>query len=386
MSEQHGYLKGLLANLRKVRETAAISTEKLEEQLILGPGWIKRFEEGKSIPSIDMLLAILHKCGSSIGKLIEGLDAPDAAEVERYIFAEQKNDNILIHFRYDNFDASYELTNAHLHQFESVLKRLRDGLSLLTHTKGELSQSLKADAVAQAFLEAVRVWPHANPSDLWWFIVYRAYCDPYNHPASWARLNLDQSWKRTGGWALEKVLVSHYGNFLQQHGIKVLIVDSATKRRIIKDIKVRERLEADKIDVVLLGGEEERFFGVVHVKASFAERRTDDVPMSAALSRAGYTSPLWTMDCKSTPRENPFNKGELGINSGPISAKRRDIEEEGYFTGCFSYNGNTIESNPHLPAERRVYVCDFKNPDDSFSQFLVRRWQIFRQRASPKKR
>ncbi len=118
-----------------------------------------------------------------------------------------------------------------------------------------------------------------------------------------------------------------------------------------------------------------KFFGVIHVKASFAERRTDDVPMSIALTRAGYTSPLWTMDCKSMPAAQPLNRGELGVVEGRRSAKRKDIENEGYFTGCFSYNKNTRPSPVELPEERRIRVADFSNPDDEFSRFIIRRWQ-----------
>lgn len=378
----HGYLKKLLLNLRQARERAGISTDQLEERLILGPGWIKRFEDGETVPSIDMLLAILHEIGGDLNSLLEGLPgSPDAAEVERVIFSEQSGKDIVVHFRYANFDASYRLQNAKVEEFEAVLKTLRDGLARLAKAEQGLSEAIKTDAVAKAFLKAVEVWPAANPSDLWWFVIYRAYCDPYNHPAQFARLDFTQSWKRTGGWALEEVLVRHYGPHLKRHGIRLFIGDAATKAGILKKIKVRERLEADKIDVLLLGGEREEFFGVVHVKASFAERRTDDVPMSAALAAGGYTTPLWTMDCKSTPSENPRNKGELGVVDGERSAKRRDIEDEGYFTGCFSYNRNTIESAKRLPEERRICVCDFKNPEDTFSEFVIRRWQKFRRSA-----
>ena len=65
------------------------------------------------------------------------------------------------------------------------------------------------------------------------------------------------------------------------------------------------------------------------------------------------------------------------------SAKREDIESSGSFTGCFSYNSNTEPSPIQLPPERRVYVCDFSNPDDTFrdslsnvgGSFLVDEWQ-----------
>lgn len=374
-----GFLQALLANLRNLRENAGLSTSELEERLIVGPGWITRFESGMTIPTIDMLLAILHQLGASLDDLLRGLPSlPEASEVERHIFAEQADNGIVIHFRYADHDAVYTLANSTLEEFEIVIKTLRNSLAHLTATQGNRGGRIKTDAVVNAFLKAVELWPHANPSDLWWFLISRAYYDPYNHPAQFARLNLDQSWKRTSGWALEKVLVRHYGPFLQANGIRLLIGTSPQKREIVRRLNVEDRLEADKIDVVLTGEKNgtEVFFGVVHVKASFAERRTDDVPMSRALIRAGYTSPFWTMDCKSQPSTRPINRGELGEAGDESRAKRRDIEE-GYFSGCFSYNRNTIPSPESLPPERRIYVCDFRNSDDAFSQFILARWQAF---------
>lgn len=376
MPEAHGYLHALLQNIGRVREKAGLTAAQLEERLILGPGWIERFERGESVPSIDMLLAILHETNAGIQDLLDGLPQPEAAAVERCIFAEEVDGGITIHFRYANYDAEYRLQGATLEEFETVIKTLRDGLAPLASTE---SEALKADAVARAFLAAVRLWPAANPSDLWWFVIYRGYCDPYNHPARFARLDFTQSWKRTGGWALEEVLVRHYGPFLKTQGVNLFIADGATKQRLVEALKLSDRVEADKIDVVLTGDTPsgQRFFGVVHVKASFAERRTDDVPLSIALTRGGYTSPLWTMDCKSGPSAQPVNRGELGDVEGRRSAKRKDIEDEGYFSGCFSYNGNTRPSPGNLPEERRVHVCDFSNPDDAFSRFILERWQAF---------
>ena len=123
-------------------------------------------------------------------------------------------------------------------------------------------------------------------------------------------------------------------------------------------------------------------FGVLHVKASFAERRTDDVPMSRSLVEAGFSSPLWTMDCKSSPSTNPVNKGELGssITPGgdPRSAKRKDIEDDGYFSACFSYNKNTNPTPQTQSARGRIFVCDFRSPDDAFSRFVLAEWERFR--------
>lgn len=379
MPEAHGYLQALLRNIGALRLRAGLTEAQLEERLILGPGWIGRFERGESVPSIDMVLAILHETGAGLQDLLHGLPEPEPAQVERIIFAEQVGNDLVIHFRYANFDAEYTLANARLEEFEAVIKTLRDGLSRLAVVNEGQSEAIKSDSVAKAFLAAARAWPHANPSDLWWFVVYRAYCDPFNHPAQYARLDFSQSWKRTGGWALEEVLVRHYGPFLKTNGINMFIADGATKERVVRALNLADRIEADKVDVMLTGdtARGQKFFGVVHVKASFAERRTDDVPMSIALTRGGFTSPLWTMDCKSMPGDHPVNRGELGEVAGPRSAKRKDIEDEGYFTGCFSYNRSTRPSPAALPEERRVHVCDFSDPDDAFSRFIIRRWQTF---------
>lgn len=379
MSNTRSYLISLLENIRTIRENAGLTTAALEERLILGPGWMQRFESGETVPSIDMVLAILHETNATFSDLLRGLPEPGPSVVERHIFAEQAEQDLIIRFRYADYDAQYTLASSKLDDFEETLKTLRNGLARLVSKDGEQSTAVKSDSVARMFLTAVRQWPHANPSDLWWFLVYRAYCDPYNHPAQFARLVFSESWKRTSGWALEEILIRHYGPFLQQHGVNVFIADGSTKQRIIENLKLQERIEADKIDVVLTGNTPDgpKFFGIVHVKASFAERRTDDVPLSVALIRNGYTSPFWTMDSKSVPSTHPINRGELGSADGKRSAKRKDIEDEGYFTGCFSYNSNTQPSASTLPPERRVYVCDFVNPDDAFTQFILARWKEF---------
>jgi transcriptional regulator with XRE-family HTH domain len=383
MPQAHGYIHALLRNIEVLRKKARLTHAQLEERLILGPGWINRFERGESVPSIEMILAILHVTNATLSDLLRGLPEPEAATVERFIFAEQAGKDITICFRYARFDARYTLADSILEDFEKVIKELRNGLARLapfSEEEGEQGKAIKTDSVARAFMRAVEVWPHANPSDLWWFIILRAYCDPYNHPAKFARLDFAQSWKRTGGWALEEILVRHYGPFLKQRGINLFIPDSARKQRLVQTLNLKERVESDKVDVILSGNTRrgEKMFGVVHVKASFAERRTDDVPLSTALTRAGYTSPLWTMDCKSTPGLHPVNRGELGAIAGRrVSAKRKDIEEEGYFTGCFSYNKNTVPSAVRLPIEKRVNVCGFSNPDDAFSRFIISRWRTF---------
>jgi len=205
-----------------------------------------------------------------------------------------------------------------------------------------------------------------------------ARLEPEQVEREYARLDFAQSWKRTAGWALELVLEQHYGATLAKRGINVVRKNSERKTRLLSGLYIEHRLEADKVDIMLTVGEgtKERMIGVVHVKASFAERRTDDVPMSQALVAASYISPLWTMDCKSFPSPEPVNRGELGkIFTGEgqdqRNAKRKDIENDGFFSACFSYNRNT-RPTPNTPlAKARIYSCDFTNPDDAFTRFVV---------------
>lgn len=213
MSEAHGYLRDLLGNLKRLRERAGKTEAQLEEKLVLGPGWISRFERGETVPNLDILLAVLHELGTNLTGLLESVpDHPSASEVQRYIYAEQDGADLIVRFRYAAHDASFMLRRAKLTQFETVIKTMRDGLARLARVgdEGGAAEAVKTEAVARSFLTAAQQWPHANPSDLWYLLVYRAFCDPYNHPAQFARGDLSQSWRRTGGWALEEILVRHY--------------------------------------------------------------------------------------------------------------------------------------------------------------------------------
>ena len=385
----HSATSALLSRFKELRESAGISESELEKILILGPGWINKIEAGEVIPRINTLLALLNSVDADLPALAREIDISRDTEIDRQIASEYRDDGLLIRFPYGKFDAEYLLLGATQRQFSHILKKLRNGLAKLAIV-GEVD-AVKAEAVARTFLEATKLWPNVNPSDIWWFIISRAYCDPFNHPAEFSRLDLGQSWKRTGGWALEIILVQHYSRYLRKNGINLSIAKGERKIRLVKQLKTNDRIEADKIDVFLTGKIKgmERCFGVVHVKASFAERRTDDVPMSKSLIEAGYTSPLWTMDCKSVPSRRPYNKGELGKSwSGENeqkdyrNAKRKDIEDDGYFSACFSYNQNTEPTLAEYQKSRaRIYTCNFCNPNDHFSKYVINKWNEFKSKV-----
>src|SRR5207248_10749441 len=71
-------------------------------------------------------------------------------------------------------------------------------------------RALMSSAIAESFLSLVRGNASVNPSDVWRYIISPAFCDPHNHPASSANKNFEQSFKRTGGWAFERILVAYY--------------------------------------------------------------------------------------------------------------------------------------------------------------------------------
>jgi transcriptional regulator with XRE-family HTH domain len=382
MTTNSQYLSEVLCKLASFRENLGISPEEVEDQLMIGRGWIKDIEDGVIHPSLDLISSILSIYGKGLADLSSDstLSVP---RIKRSISAYHHTspDDLTIFFDYGVHNARYLLSGALEGQFNDVVYVLRNGLASLS--KGSISseeeKAIKSTSVASSFLRAVSIWQHANPSDIWWFIIYRLYCDQYNHPSLCSKLDFQQSWKRTGGWALEQILVHHYQEFLAKNGVRIFIGTTQEKDLLLKSINSEGRLESDKADVLLTyfdDNNNECFAGVVHVKASFAERRTDDVPMSKSLSDAGFLSPLWTMDCKSTPSPQPMNRGELGkVYSGSgtdeRSAKRKDIEEDGFFTGCFSYNSNTLETPELFPAKSRIYRCNFTNPDDSFSRHIL---------------
>jgi hypothetical protein len=379
----------LLQALKALRLESGIETSTLEDELSLGVGWIKSIEDAEIVPNIDIILALVQAIGCDTNDLINKIsDFKLNNQFQRGIYALGDPNGITVYFPYTQFDAQYRLKDATEDQFNAVIESLREGLSKLlqdNHSNSINEHSFKMDAVVNSFMTARSLWPNANPSDIWWFIIYRAYCDPFNHPAKYARLNHAESWKRTSGWALEKIVVDLYFEKLQSKGIEICIPTGARKIALLNQLKTTERLEYDKVDICLVGKNNgaDVCFGVVHVKASFAERRTDDVPMSQSLLNAGYVSPLWTMDCKSPPAEKPVNKGELGktYDGNGVdrrSAKRKDIEDDGYFSACFSYNTNTKPTPDFFESKARIYTCSFDSKDNTFENFIASEWEQFR--------
>jgi transcriptional regulator with XRE-family HTH domain len=361
----------LLKKLTALRQAAGFSKEDVEKKLVLGPGWVERFETGDRLPSLATLVALLNLYEVKISDFFESVELTDDIFIsDRHLTARSSGNNLILIFQLGKYQAEVELEDATLEEFNAILLTLRD----------YLASSTASEAIVASFLKAVETWPHLNPSDLWYFFISRAYQDDFNHPASSAGKDWSQSWKRAGGWSLEAIFLEHYNPFLKKHGIELQMPEPALKQKYLDQMDILGHAGVEKADVIVVGttrDEEQVAYGVVHVKASFAERRTDDIPLSKELIQGNYASPLVTMDCKATPAERPFNKGELGEtqDSGKkVSSKRLDIERERAFDAVFSYNTNTLPTPPGANVSARIYVCGFEDPDDPFSQYLIRKW------------
>ena len=369
----HPELSRLFRQLANRRLEAGLTVEQVERRLVLGPGWVEAFEGGDLEPTIGTLAALLHLYGTSLPKFFADLDlAGDGVVMDRHLTATQEDNALRLHFPMGPYKASITIPDATVKDFNSVVEVLRD----------KLADGQKAEGIAASFLRAVRLWPHANSSDLWYFLVAHAYQDDYNHPASTAGTEWAQSWKRASGWAFEVVVVEHYNPHLQEHGITLALPSPQDRVAILQRMGVPSAAQvAEKADVIAIGQDAQGAklgLGVLHFKVSFAERRTDDVPLSQQLIARGYASPLVTMDCKASPSVSPVNKGELGAVQGGeerVSAKRFDMEREKKFDACFSFNKNTRPTPPGQEAAARIHVVDFSDPDDALSKHLISIWR-----------
>jgi hypothetical protein len=228
------------------------------------------------------------------------------------------------------------------------------------------------DAIANTFFEAIELCPKANPSDLWRYLVYRPYLQQRS----------DQSWKRAGGQGLEVFFVRFYNPRFAQLGIKLVWLSRAGATTAFTEMGIVNRVGRSKLDLAFLGRCSDntwRVFGGAHVKASLAERISDDVPASVAMQEKGYFSPLLTLDMKAfpPPHGDEINRGELRYpqRAGEQSDKRNYFERDGLFSGCYSYNLRTPPTPPEYQAKARIETLSFsEGSSDVFMKDALSAW------------
>lgn len=247
----------------------------------------------------------------------------------------------------------------------------RQTADILDRSLGD-PQCKNREAIAAAFLHVLRQCPEANPSDLWHHIVYRLYREilPRHRPQ-----NPNQSWVRASGEALEQFVESWYTPVLEPHSIRIVaLISRDQKRSVLRAMGLGAEVGDSKLDVALyLASKDGReIFGGVHVKASLAERVSDDVPASRAMMRKGLFSPLWTLDVKSfpPPHGDLVNRGELGSPDTP-SEKRRYVEEHGDFENCYSANSRSVPSGRPTSSGKRIYTLNLSGQPDQFALDVI---------------
>lgn len=241
------------------------------------------------------------------------------------------------------------------------------------------------DVIQRAFSLAVSLAPQANASDLWHHVVYRIYMNelrtaqPFTNPS--------QSWVRASGDAFELFLANYYNAMLADTNIRLVPLTRDESKKALEQMGIAGRVGNSKLDIAIIkdfNGEALRLengtiIGGIHVKASLAERVSDDVPTSNEMMSMGYQSYLFTLDVKSFPLSETVtetrayvNKGELGSPDVPTD-KRKYIEEHGSFDACFSLNKRTIPSpTTGTLSGKKIYTVQPDGLPDKFYEMLTK--------------
>ena len=242
------------------------------------------------------------------------------------------------------------------------------------------------NVVKNAFSSAVSMAPKANASD---------FVAPYSYNRFYIRMikqyrrvnDTDQSWRRVSGDALEFFLVDYYNDLLSDTEYRLIPLTNNKKGHLqaLKDMGICGKVGNSKLDIAIIQNyngkgialQNGEIIGGVHVKASLAERVSDDVPASQTMMERGYLSYLFTLDVKSFPPSGNVddsrayvNKGELGTHERPTD-KRKYIEEHGSFNACFSMNARTEPSPAVTTSGRKIYTIQPNGKWDDFCRVLT---------------
>ena len=235
------------------------------------------------------------------------------------------------------------------------------------------SEAQISNAFADSFIFAIKLCPLANPSDVWQHLIYRTVLDlGYS----------DQQWKRISGFALERAFAKLYQPILQPFGLRIRPLPKKEAQEVLEKLGFKGEIKKDKIDCIVEKESSEgvwTLFAGLHVKASLAERIQDDVPASLALMSKSILSIVITMDSKSypPPHGNGVNYGELGGRSfekddGKYRIKRQYIEDDGQFSGLFSFNLRTPPSEENTASGKRIFTLRFlEEQPDAFVKMLL---------------
>ena len=335
----------------------------IEAEMAIANGWVKRIESGEPCP-LDLVFGYARTIGLDMdefgSKFAESITFDPGWSI-----VSETHSSSRFHFDYSGHPATILIPT--------------DGTSLrlaIDNFIATLNSNKKAEGITLGFMGLLRDLPTVNPAVVWGLIIQRLYTIPY----SWNPDNLSpggdlaQSWKRSAGWALEQVVVRRYSNALHLHGITI-----SSDNKDIKEFSRAFHINESKPDVVLFSENKgvKNWIGALAIKASVAERRDDDVPWAGEVMDAGMIVPYVTMDVKSYPGRAPSVDGEYkenwdGVGTDKRNAKRSDVEDQGVFSGVFSFNTNTKPTHPKYNTPgNRIFSIDWSNSNDELLQFIL---------------
>ena len=375
------YIK-LVAKLREIRNASGITQKELASRLGQPQSYIAKVEKLERrldiVELADWLSAVdydLQNFFTETGILhinystsIPALPIPGKALPTQ--------GGIILPLAWQGKEIDITLEGITVQQYLDLERDITQIYRTLNNPKGDAKNR---EVICQALQLAITKLPLVNPSDIYHHIVYRLYLREYT------KTHADRSWVRAGGEALEIFVETHYAPVLKIHGITIkALLSNNNKFQALKGMGIDTQVGSSKLDIALYGslGKEEHIFGGIHIKASLAERVSDDVPCSQAMMAHGYTSFLLTFDAKSFPPPvgDLINRGELGSPTSP-SDKRKYIEEQGLFDACFSYNLRSIPSTTKTLSGKKIYVGSFEATNDPLPTHIIAAWESFRKRS-----
>ena len=369
----------LIEQLKNARESKNITQQALADKMSVQQSFVAKVEglERKLdvIELYDWLSALDYdkeEFFRSIGWFVEKNKNSNLPALPIPKTVKPTDNGILMQLAWQGEVKEVLLENVTVEQYLAVEKQITSLFESLNSLK---PNKKNREAICDALELAVQKMPTLNPSDIYHHIIYRLYLREYS------KTQADRSWVRAGGEAVELFVEKHYQPQLSPHNITVkALITSAEKKNALDKMGLTNDVGGSKLDVVLIGtkNNEEVVFGGIHIKASLAERVSDDVPCSEAMMKKGLLSILFTFDAKSfpPPAGDLVNKGELGSLENP-SDKRKYIEEHGSFDACFSYNLRSVPSGGSTTSGKKIYVSSFDTKQDSLVKHVVDAWKKY---------
>lgn len=374
------YIK-LIESLKTLRKSNRINQDTLAEKLSKNQSYIAKVEglerrldiielndwlKALEIEPVDFLTSInLFSTQNIRNDSLPPLPEPGKVNV--------KNSKTYIPLAWQGKKYDIELNNTSPDSYLQVEKIISSLFSSLNNPDNRKKNRV---AIFEALKYAFDNLPNTNPSDVYHHIVYRIYLREFY------KSKPDQSWVRAGGEALELFIEDHYREVLIKKGITIkALISKANKEEALSMLGLSDEVGGSKLDIALYGHHDgyDYIFGGIHVKASLAERVSDDVPCSEAMMKKGFSSYLFTLDAKSfpPPQGDLINRGELGSEASP-SDKRKYIEEHGSFDACFSYNIRTNPSGSTTKSGKKIYASTFDPKQDPLPKIIITSWKKFK--------